>query len=71
LQPDYSVQNFLIAHLPVVLLKTAGLRVMTPRRWAIISGDPEQIVIPLCPECGNLPQRRCFRMLILSELWMK
>jgi hypothetical protein len=53
LQPDYTVQNFLIAPLAVMLLKTAGFRFMTPCRWASSSGYPEQIVMPSSPECGN------------------
>jgi hypothetical protein len=47
------VQNFLIASLPMVLLKTAGLRVMTPCRRASSSEHPEQIVMSSSPECGN------------------
>jgi hypothetical protein len=50
LQLDYSVQNFLITPLPLVLLKTAGLRVVTPCRWASSSGHPEQIVMLSFPE---------------------
>jgi hypothetical protein len=53
LQPDCSVQNFLIPPLPMALLKTAGLRFMTPCCWASIAGHPEQIVMPSSPECGN------------------